>query len=203
MTAPSSLRQVIAALVAAYPWASIQPETVSVYETMLEDLDPVELQAATVEWIRTHPRFPAVSELVDVVMERRLALPGADEAWRAVERALTATEAYEECPTCEGRGWSSDTPDVDRPCPGCRGEGKLEVGRAKLWRDLPGPVRDAVDFIGGRSAFRSAEDTPLSVLRGQFVKAYDRSRERAVCAAALETAPAIEPPDPIRAIEAA
>src|SRR4051794_35571692 len=116
---PSPIRVVVAHLVAAYPRAEIREETVSVYERLLADLPSDELRAAAVELARTSPHFPTVSDLAGLVLERRLRLPPAEEAWEIASRHAALPEGWEPCPTCKGRV-------QPEPCTACADQGRVE-----------------------------------------------------------------------------
>lgn len=80
----------VAGLVAAYPRASIEQATVSVYTRALSDLPAQALERAIKAWVMQSPFFPSVAELRATVIEERIGLPDAIVAWAMVGDAITA-----------------------------------------------------------------------------------------------------------------
>jgi hypothetical protein len=78
----------VASLRAAYPNANLPAETVAIYAAALEDLDPLDVQEATIALIRSSVYPPTIAEIRQKVAEARLQLPGPVAAWdEAVRRA--------------------------------------------------------------------------------------------------------------------
>lgn len=177
------------ALILAYPHAKIEPETAEVYCRLLSDLPVADLELATIELARTRRSFPAVAEIVDLVLERRLRLPTPEEAWEQAQRYAVARNRYEPCPVCDGLGQVGD----DAACLRCRGTGEIEVERSALRSLMPEPVLRAFDFVGGQSGITEAD--AIAVVRAHFVKAYVAFRVDAMREANLaELVPAPDRP---------
>jgi hypothetical protein len=83
----ATIRETIIALAAAYPNFSLTPETVIVYERVLNDIDPKLLEAAVLECIANNRFFPTVAEIREKSFQLvRMAngIPSAYEAWGEV-----------------------------------------------------------------------------------------------------------------------
>jgi hypothetical protein len=91
----SDVTAVLAILAAAYPSVEVSESTLVVYETMLADVSPEELQAVVLEHIARSRWFPTVAELRGAIAERRMSLPSAAEALASVSKALAKNTAAE------------------------------------------------------------------------------------------------------------
>jgi len=76
------LSETLTYLRAAYPRAAFPPETVSVYVEELSDLDDAELVAACRRLGRRSIYLPTIAEIRREIVEERLSLPSAGEAWQ-------------------------------------------------------------------------------------------------------------------------
>lgn len=81
-------RALVALLKAMYPRAEVSRETWNGYAHYLADLEYAAAKAAIDAHIMTSTFFPAVAEIRERVAEDACRLPGAEEAWLEVERAV-------------------------------------------------------------------------------------------------------------------
>lgn len=202
---------IIAELAASFPSAKITRETQIAYVRQLADIPVEELadvaraHALESEW------FPSVRDLRHGVIERRLALPSGEQAWKtAIDRATMP--ALVPCPARCDRGVlaGGEPIKVDRSlmktikdvhlrgtlekiaslagkpthlCDICNGEG--EIPNPGL-PELAAPAKDALAHIGGTAAIAMSEN--IGILRSQFLKAYASAREDAIRTANLTSA---------------
>lgn len=192
-------QQIVAALAASYPHATIGVETVRVYVHALSDLSPAELAAAAGAWVRTEPQwFPTIGQLRRIVFEARLGLPSPEDAWAHAEALTFSPAEYAPCDMCAGTGYPPGD-EFTAPCGRCNGSGERETRRRGLYGALTAPERAAYEHVGGRAAI--AQTDRLEVVRAQFLKAYRAARDGAVREANLTSAGLPELAPALRAIE--
>lgn len=90
----SETKALVAVLKSAYPRQPITPDTLALYAEMLADLDSVQSMAAVKRLIASHQFFPTVAEIRTEVTKGTVSLPGTDEAWNEVRRAIAREGCY-------------------------------------------------------------------------------------------------------------
>jgi hypothetical protein len=55
----------------AYAWRTIEPGEVKLYVDELQDYSALELELAARTWVRSQPRFPAISDIIALIDQRR------------------------------------------------------------------------------------------------------------------------------------
>lgn len=86
----SAVKTIVAGLVDAYPRMDVAKGTVSMYVRALADLPAQALMRAANAWVMESRFFPTVAELRARVIEERVDLPDAIEAWHLIERAIAS-----------------------------------------------------------------------------------------------------------------
>lgn len=204
-------------LTKAFPTAKVDADNVRMYVRLLADIPTDELAAAAAAIAADSTYFPSVRELRRRVVEARLGLPDMDTAWELAERYATAT-AMVSCETCEGLGVvpGGEPLLLDRTpldaisdptlkallgrvadkaqeptmlCPACDGDGQVPNPDRPT---LDAATKRALGHVGGVYGLREADS--LSVVRAQFLKAYERAREETVAAVSIEGAAAAQLP---------
>lgn len=83
--AASEIAKIVGELVAAHPRMQIGPETVALYCTALDDLEPEAVQWAARRLIQTSKFFPTVAEIRELVAQAAVGVEKtASEAWEHV-----------------------------------------------------------------------------------------------------------------------
>lgn len=80
----SALARAITRLRDAYPGSVFGDRAVVVYAEQLADLDEDDVEAAVIRLVNVSVHLPRISEIRRDVIEKKLALPAADEAWEMV-----------------------------------------------------------------------------------------------------------------------
>ncbi len=88
---PFEVRELVRRLRAAYPDPPLDEETAQLYERMLVDLEFADVDPVVDDLIATTMKLPTVSRIRRDVVEPRLAIPTADEAWLAVQSREAAS----------------------------------------------------------------------------------------------------------------
>lgn len=194
---------IIAELAASFPAAKISRETQIAYVRLLSDIPVEELEPIAKAHMLEAAWFPTVRDLRRGVAEARLQLPSAEAAWGQALR-WADTPPTLTCPAGCNRGVlpGGDPVELDRTllekvhddylrgllerivnaaaepthlCETCDGAGEIP-NPDRI--ELPLPVRQALEHIGGAPAIATSEN--LGILRAQFLKAYDHVRDAAI-----------------------
>jgi hypothetical protein len=83
--APHEVKELVDRVAAAYPDPGMSDETRELYRRMLSDLDYADADPVVDELIATTMRLPTISRIRRNVIEPKLGLPTAEEAWVAVQ----------------------------------------------------------------------------------------------------------------------
>lgn len=166
----------VEAIRAAFPATDWPPDRVEVWVTSLSDFTRVEAKRALARVIATREATsaPPIGVFRRLVVEDRLGLPSAEEAWLMASHRSTVAPPLVYCLTCAGTGYECIADETI--CPLCRGHGRLPD---PSWVSaVPDVVRRAVGFVGGSSAIRASQRPEK--LREEFVRAYERLRSEAI-----------------------
>jgi Loader and inhibitor of phage G40P len=85
---PNEVGKLVAYLKAAYPRATIEPDTLEVYRIWLSDLPYEPARAAVVTIIATERFFPTVAEIREAAAQLVTGVPVAEAAWAEVMAAV-------------------------------------------------------------------------------------------------------------------
>ncbi len=124
----SETQAVLALLKLAAPHIEVTDGTVHVWEMVFADIPAEAVTQAAREWIKTRRGWPWPAEIREIVAERWLGLPSAEEAWVSIQKVMN-----------------------DRTL-------DPATGQRRSLASLPKPVYDAVTAIGGRTALYHADD---------------------------------------------
>lgn len=160
-----TIPQLIADLKRAFPRERIPTETLAIFVRELADVDPAVLDEAVRTIIRGSRYFPTIAEIRDVAASRVLGLPDEAEALAQADRYSFADPQPVDCP--------HPSYEEALDCRRCQGTGV----RYTVTVDIHPLVREALDLVGGRHGYRTADEP--SVVRGQFLRLYRSLRDRA------------------------
>lgn len=90
----SEATDIVAWLVGAYPHRPLPPSSAAVYALALADVDFDGAKAAVMRLIQTSRWLPTIAEIREEVAKARVSLPGAEEAWGVVRRAISRYGSY-------------------------------------------------------------------------------------------------------------
>lgn len=193
-------QKLVAGLAAAFPARTFGADNLRMYVRALGDIPDDELARAVSAFIADGQWFPTVRELRRAVVETRLGLPSAEEAWERAQHLAMLPVGFSPCDACGAVGYLGGNRDQDELCPDCGGNGEVETARSAALAAMTEPERAAFAFIGRRSI--ADTDSP-EVVRAQYAKAYQRARDTAVRLTSLDSAGMAELAPALREIEAA
>jgi hypothetical protein len=87
-------RDLVGMLVATWPRPPVEKATVHAYAFALADLDHEAVKAAVLSLMQTSRFLPTIAEIRERSVKQRVNLPGPEEAWGIVRRAVGTVGSY-------------------------------------------------------------------------------------------------------------
>lgn len=171
-------RQWVTLLAAHYPRVQLQQAHYDAYAAAVARYPAAGAAEVLSQITARCVHWPAVAEVAQAFATAAVGAPLATIAWEQVQAYVAYRPTMADCPRCGGTG--DDPEQRQLSCRQCRGRCEVDTGARPALHPV---AKRALDTLGGVFAVRSHEQP--SIMRSQFIRAYDDFMQLATQAAAL------------------